>query len=302
MKKLFIILCCSFLLNSETSSVGAAFRYGPSAKEISLSGATVSIYNPGFNAFSNPAFISQSKKHEFGLSYFSMSLDRSIQSISYSRSISQEAGIGLSFLRTAVTNIKQTDIDNNIIGNLDYWEALAAMSFGVKIDKFSVGGSLKIYQNHLHNNVANGIGLDLGINYSVNDKINVAFCSKNIGAEYKWDFDEDEKIPLITSFGVSYRNKHTFLNDFIFTMQLDYNNSEYEQYRLGLEINPYKMVKFRFGIKESNDIDIANLFYLGLGYEIKSVFDGSANVDYALDPGLMGEGMTHLFSFTFLSD
>ena len=302
MKKLFIILCFSFLLGSEISSVGAAFRYGSSAKGISLSGATVSIYNSGFNAFSNPAFISQSKKHEFGLSYFSMSLDRSIQSISYSRSISQEAGIGLSFLRTAVTNIKQTDIDNNIIGNLDYWEALAAMSFGFKTDELSVGGSLKIYQNHLHNYVANGIGLDLGINYSVNDKINVAFCSKNIGAEYKWDFDDEEKIPLITSFGVSYRDKHTFLNDFIFTMQLDYNNSEYEKYRLGLEINPYKMVKFRFGIKESNDSGIANLFYLGLGYKIKSVLDGSAYVDYALDPGLMGEGVTHLFSFTFLSD
>jgi len=302
MKKLFIILFFSLSLEAETSSVGAAFRYGANAKGISLSGATVSIYNEGFNAFSNPAFISQSRKHEFGLSYFSMTLDRSIQAITYSRNISSNAGIGLSFLRTAVTHIKQTDTDNNIIGDLEYWEGLIAMSFGVKNNKLSLGGNLKVYQNHLHNYAANGIGLDLGINYYLNDKINLALCSKNIGAEYKWDFDENEKIPLITSMGISYSDKHKYLNDFIFTMQLDYNDSIYEQYRLGLEINPYKMIKFRFGLRESNDRDITNLFYFGLGYEIKSILGGGINIDYALDPGLMGEGMTHLFSFTFLKN
>lgn len=302
MKKLFIILLFSLLLSSETSSVGSAFRYGADAKGISLSGAMVSVYNDGFNVFSNPAFISQSKKHEFGLSYFLMSLDRSIQSISYSRGISSNAGIGLSFLRTAVTNIKQTDTDNNILGSLEYWEGFAAMSFGLKTKKLSVGGNLKVYQNHLHDYVANAIGFDLGMNYYLNDEINLALCAKNIGAEYKWDFDEDEKIPLITSFGLSYANKHTLLNDYTFTMQFDFNESDYEMYRLGLEINPYKLIKFRFGIKESNDRDINNLFYLGLGYKMQSNLYGKINVDYALDPGTLGEGVTHLFSFTFLRD
>ena len=124
MKNIFIILCISFLMSSESSSSWAPFRYGTNAKEVSLSGATVSIYNSGFNAFSNPAFISKSKKHEFGLSYFLMSLDRSIQSISYSRSISSSAGVGLSFLRTSVDKINQTDLDNNIIGSLDYFDVI----------------------------------------------------------------------------------------------------------------------------------------------------------------------------------
>ena len=300
MKKIFIILSVSFLMSSESSSAGAAFRYGTNAKEVSLSGATVSIYNSGFNAFSNPAFISKSKKHEFGLSYFLMSLDRSIQSISYSRSISPSAGIGLSFLRTSVDKITQTDLDNNIIGTLDYFETLAAMSFALNINKLSVGSNLKIYQNHLHNYTADGIGFDIGLNYSLNNKFNLAFCTKNIGATYKWDYDQDEDIPVITSFGASYQDTHSKLNDIIITMQFDYKDSEYEKYKLGVEINPFRIIKLRFGLKENSSDDVSHLIYFGAGYRLQSEMLGNMNIDYALDPGAVGEGITHLFSFTFL--
>ena len=285
------------LILSYSFSAGSVFNYGTNAKEVSLSGATISMQNAGFNSFNNPAFISHTKAVEYGMSYFKMSLDRSIHSFSYSRKISNDAGIGLSFFMASVDDIVQTDLDNNSFGNLDYWEGFGAMSFSIKSNNLSSGITLKVYQSNLHNYKADAIGADIGFNYKVNEKSNVAFCYKNIGAKYNWDFNYDEDIENVLSAGYNYKHN----NNLNFLFQFD-NIGEYNKSKIGIEYSPLKNLKLRGGWKYSSNYgqveDTSNLYYLGFSYSFIIFQESFLTLDYALDPGLMDEGMSHLFSFS----
>ena len=95
--------------------IGSVFEYGKSAKEVSLGGASVSVPVNGYNAFNNPAFLANMNSSQYGLSYFSMSQDRSLNAFSFSRKISPDAGIALSFFMASVEDIEQTNLDNDII-------------------------------------------------------------------------------------------------------------------------------------------------------------------------------------------
>ncbi len=148
MSKIFLILLC--FIGSLLAESGSSFRYGVNAKSISMGGSISSLYNPGFNGFSNPAFLTKVNKPEFGISFFKMSLDRSIQAFSYSRNLPPSAGIALSFFRSGIDEIMLTDINNNFIEKAEQWEGYGAMSFGFKFsDKASFGFTLKTYINEL---------------------------------------------------------------------------------------------------------------------------------------------------------
>ena len=92
---LFILLSITF---SETIGgyAGSSFRYGTNAREIALGNALISSYNKGFNALVNPALLSEIKSDEYGFSYFSLSLDRSVQVLSLSNTLPPNAGMSLS--------------------------------------------------------------------------------------------------------------------------------------------------------------------------------------------------------------
>ena len=102
MYRILIILffSTSFLLSEMVGGyAGSGFRYGTNARDIALSGAIISNYNHGFNAFANPALLAMTKTDKYALSYFPMSLDRTIQVISATRSVPPSAGISLSYVR-----------------------------------------------------------------------------------------------------------------------------------------------------------------------------------------------------------
>ena len=58
------------------------------------------------------------------------------------------------------------------------------------------------------------------------------------------------------------------------------------------------MVDLRLGLKELNS-DLS--YSLGFGLPIKISNAITLNCDYAIDPGLIDEGLSHLFSFTLLN-
>ena len=66
-----IILSCTILF-SEISNLGsgAAYIYGTNAREFSMGNTLSSVNNYGYNAFSNPALLTNVKDLEFGVSLF----------------------------------------------------------------------------------------------------------------------------------------------------------------------------------------------------------------------------------------
>ena len=78
------------------------------------------------------------------------------------------------------------------------------------------------------------------------------------------------------------------------------------RFRIGSEFKLKNKVKFRGGLKQSwgalpgetkvDEINIKPTF--GIGVPLKIWEKQYIHLDYALDPGSVGEGMSHLFSFS----
>ena len=141
----FISILISFLLSDYGGGyAGSGFRFGNNAREISLAGALACEYNSGFNAFSNPAFLYKVKEVEFGSSMFMMSLDRSVQVISISRSLSKRAGTSLSYFRSGTSNISEISYNKNLLNSdLSFSDSYLMLSFGVGRKNLSIGFNLK---------------------------------------------------------------------------------------------------------------------------------------------------------------
>ncbi len=308
MNRFIITLIVSTFLYGEYSGgfPGSNFMYGTNARDVALSGSTISAYNRGYNAFINPSLLSNIKNNEYGFSYFLMSLDRSIQSVSISRPLPPSAGVSLSFFRSGTDNINGTDDFGDSTGNLSNSEGYGMISFGVHNNtNLSAGFNIKTYFNNLDEYSANGIGFDLGLLYQ-KEYINMALKINNLSSGYSWKIDSnyEEEIPINYAIGFSY---HKFKNLLILS-QIDFvpifedlakNEKFYSRLRFGFEYmidyNKTTPISLRMGMKELNE-DVS--FSLGFGMPFKIGKNLNLYLDYALDLGVMNEGIGHLFTFT----
>jgi len=176
---------------------GSGFRYGANAREFSLAGALIADKTPGFYAFSNPALLRLSRDNHIGISFQTMSLDRSIQSFSYARRLPPNAGVGLAILRSGTDNIMGRDGMNNETESFSSSEIEGIISFGVGFgSKFALGINIKalfttIYEDYK----GNGISGDIGFIYKFNRRLFVGGIIKNLNASYNWNviIGEDER-------------------------------------------------------------------------------------------------------------
>ena len=298
---IFIIILISYVFSSGSSGyAGAAFRYGNNARAVAMANTVISNSNEGFNALSNPALLSQINGREYGISYFSMSQDRSVQVLSFSNSLPPFAGVSLSYVRVGTDNILLKDEDNNNLGSYNHYESYGSISFGTTFEKSSYGISLKAFFNKMPDGyTAKGIGIDFGYLFLINNYSNMGLICKNINSKYSWDSEEnsifEEEIPLIYSIGYSHFKEMYLLS--IQHNSIQYENNKTSNITLGLEIDLNKTrftlpLYFRGGYQFEK-----SLFSVGFGLPIKLYNDTEIIFDYALDPGSQSEGVNHLLSF-----
>ena len=315
--RLFGIL---FMLNFVLAGYGGGYagsglRYGSNAKEFSLAGALIADKTPGFYAFSNPALLQFVRNNHIGISFQTMSLDRSIQSFSYARRLPPNAGVGFSILRAGTDNIMGRDGMNNETESFSSSEIEGIISFGVGfVSKFALGINIKalfttIYEDYK----GNGISGDIGFIYKFNRRLFIGGIIKNLNASYNWKviIGEDERsykeeFPLEYSMGLAYsgiKGVSLFIQeDVIVTPNDDVNYCT----RIGSEYKLKNKIKLRGGLKQSRSavlegtkIDGINLKpTFGIGAPLKVWQRQYIQLDYALDLGSAGEGLSHLFSFS----
>ena len=149
---IIILILFNFCLfaNYYGGSPGSSFNYGTNAREIALSNSMISSYNNGFVAFNNPALLPKVKSNEYGFSYFIMSLDRSVQSISIARPLPPSAGVSLSYYRIGTDNIIQTNSNfGDQLGILNYSQGFGMLSFGIDLGSLSGGFNFKALFNNM---------------------------------------------------------------------------------------------------------------------------------------------------------
>ena len=327
MKKTILILQLSLLFADYGGGyAGSGFRYGSNAREFSLAGAIVADKSPGFYAFSNPALLQFARTPQIGLSLQSMSLDRSIQTFSYVKNLPPSAGVGLALLRYGTNNIIGRDNMNRETEIFSVAETEAIMSFGVAFGrKLAVGINIKIFfqsmapeimENFGGNKNGNSISWDFGIIYKLNRRLILGGKFEDLNGSYNLskleDFCDDkerdfqEYSPKTIKLGISYtgfKGIAIYFQEDIVSIPDKYINY---RYRLGMEYRLTNGIKLRGGFKQArgaltSDEEKPNYNFkptLGAGVPVEIWEKQYMQMDYALDLGSVGEGLSHLFSFS----
>ena len=304
---------------------GSGFRYGSNAREFSLAGALIADKTPGFYAFSNPALLQFSKSNHIGLSINSMSLDRSVQRFSFSRRLPPSAGVGVAILRAGTDNIQGRNFENQITETFSVYDLEGIISFGVALgSKLAFGLNIKIIYPNLApeimdkysgNQDGTALSGDLGVIYKFHRRLIFGGLIQNLGGSYNWKLTnpwEDkernylEELPQIISIGAAYSKIKGvilfFQEDIVSTPGNDVNYRT----RIAGEFHLRNGIKLRAGLKQArgtaptgvqaDGLNIKPSF--GVGVPIKVWQRQLINLDYALDLGSVGEGLSHLFSFS----
>ncbi|MBI45694.1 MAG: hypothetical protein CMG66_05995 [Candidatus Marinimicrobia bacterium] len=298
-KYFILIIFSTYLFSDSGGYVGASYRYGSNARSIALSNSLVSSYNTGYNPLTNPALLGQSfSKTEYGFSYFPMSFDRSIKTLSATIPLPLSASIGFSLFTTSVDDIKGTNSSGGYTGLYNAWEGYGMLSFGLELSKLSAGINMKILKSEIDTySSENGIGIDVGFLYKLSPESQIGLLIDNLSTQYTWDVGSlyEEKFPTIFSIGYS-----LIINEKILSLyQLDYSD-ELFVFKFGAELDMMKMknipMDIRFGLNNKNDSFNPSF---GFGYNLIINKNLNFGIDYALDLGVADEGLSHLFSLTF---
>jgi hypothetical protein len=294
---------------------GSGFRYGSNAREFSLGGALVADKTPGFYAFSNPALLQFTRSNQVGVSFQNMSLDRSIKSFSFGKRLPPNAGVGLALLQSGTDNIQGKNSMNQDTELFSSSEIEGIISFGVGLgSKFALGINIKAFFTTIYEDYkGNGISGDIGFIYKFNRHLFIGGIIKNLNASYNWKviIGEDERsyeenFPLEYSMGLAYsgiKGVSLFIQEDIMVTPNDDVNY---RTRIGSEYKLKNKIKLRGGLKQSRGavpegtkIDGINLKpTFGVGAPLKVWQKQYIQLDYALDLGSVGEGLSHLFSFS----
>lgn len=283
---------------------GAFSRMGFGARGIGMGNAMSSITEGNLVSYYNPALSPFQENNSFQTSYSFLSLDRSLNFLSFTKkfdfysakdtSIDKKprstAGLSIGVINSGVSKIDGRDNNGIKTGDLSTSENQFFLSVANKFsDKFSMGIAIKFYYYKLFEEVtANGLGLDVGALYRLNQNWNISVMFSDLNAQYEWDsspvYEQDglttkDKFPLLKKIGVSYRNPELKI---IGALELQSSNANSNIIRAGVEYNIYEGLFLRGGLDQFDfsNTDAPVKPSLGFTY-IKQINNLAIGVDYA---------------------
>ena len=311
MKKILLSLIILFSViaysqpkfSSIGSMPGAFSRMGFGARGMGMGNAMSSITDGNMVSYYNPALAFFQNDNSFQASYSILSLDRSLNFISYTRKFSRTpglgrkndgyvpgAGISVGIINSGVSKIDGRDNSGNKTGDLSTSENQFFVAFAKSFSsKLTFGLAVKFYYYRLYDQIsATSVGLDLGAIYKLNDNLNLSLMISDINSKYKWDTTPiyqdqgsttTDNFPVLKKIGISYKNPEY---KFIVAVEYENSNGQTNIIRAGVEYNIYEGLFLRGGIDQYN---LSNSDYpanpsLGFSYS-KKIGDLNVGVDYA---------------------
>ncbi|MDB3868774.1 hypothetical protein N9263_01775 [Candidatus Marinimicrobia bacterium] len=292
---------------------GSEYRYASNARDLALAGANICDGSDGYVQFSNPAQLPDLKGIDISSSFLSLSIDRSIQTLSITKSLPPSAGVGLSLYRSGTSNIQGRDLMNQFTKDLDVSNYMGVLSFGLAPSKkIALGLNLKTYLiQFVDDNSANGIGIDLGIRLKPIDDLVIALKLENMSAEMNWKVESGdeqrqsvESFPLNLAVGCAY----DFSGGAVYLSQDIMNaggNENFYRTRIASEVflGPITVQLGSYqnrGEYINEPLDKFNFIFTGgFGIWLKDNWNIPLSLNYSFDMGRAGEGIGHMFTINF---
>lgn len=301
---------------------GAFSRMGFGARGIAMGNALSAVTKGNLVSYYNPALSPFQEKNSVQAGYTFLSLDRSLNFLSFTRkfdfyssldtSVDRKpkgtAGISAGIINAGVGKIDGRDNNGLQTGELSTSENQFSLSFANRFSpKISIGISVKFYYYKLYDKISSsGVGLDLGALYKLNDNWNISLVISDLNSKYSWDsapiYDQQgnapiDEFPLLKKIGVSYYNQDFKL---LTAVELESSNAGTNIIRAGVEYNIFDGLFLRGGIDQFNLNNVKANFKPSLGFAYSKVYnDFVLSVDYAFMIEQYSSSDRHMIGLNF---
>ena len=265
-KRIRVIVCLMVgLLASHWTAAFAQFagtpgtfsRLGFGARGMGMGNAMTAVETGDISSAYNPAVTPFLSDRIATISYGLLTLDRSLNYVSYSQSVRPSAGFSVGILNAGVRHIDGRDNDGFQTGEYFTSENQFSFSFANRMSqRVSLGIGLKIYYYRLFENVSStSLGIDAGALFQLTHNLTVGLAIQDIGSKYKWDTSKlygellgnstTELFPLLRKVGISYTMDE---NQGMISVELENSNKNTNIIRIGTELNLSEEVTIRAGV------------------------------------------------------
>lgn len=194
---------------------GAFSRLGFGARGMAMGNAMSAVTSGDVVSYYNPALAPSAATRSATASFGILSLDRSLNFVSYTQALRPKAGLSIGLINAGVSEIDGRDSDGRQTGALRTSENQAFLGFGVRFtDALQIGIALKLYYYRLYTDVASTtVGIDVGALYHAGGGLTLALTVRDINSRYKWDTSTlfgqngqttEDRFPLLLTAGVAY--------------------------------------------------------------------------------------------------
>jgi hypothetical protein len=332
MNKILLTLVISFLIIplhlaqpkfvEINSKPGSFSRMGFGARGIGMGNALSAVTGGNLVSYYNPALAPFQENNSLQTSYTFLSLDRSLNFLSFTRKFDfysskdtspdrqprGTAGVSAGIINSGVSGIDGRDNNGLQTGELSTSENQFFLSVSNRFSrKLSIGVAVKFYYYKLYEDVtSNGIGLDIGALYKLNDNWNISLMLSDLNSKYQWDtspiygqsgLSTTDEFPLLKKIGISYFNPELKI---LTALEFENSNAGTNIIRAGIEYNIYEGLFLRGGIDQFNLSNIDAAFKPSIGFSYSKAFDSwIIGIDYAFMIEQYSSSDRHVIGLTF---
>ncbi len=208
-----LLMLFAIRMHAQESQTGYnILRMPVSAHAAALGGDNITlIEDDGTLIFHNPALLSSVSDKTINLTYMNYMSGVNMASASFNRIVTEKASWAVSAFYVDYGKMKQTDEDNNPMGDFSAKDIMLMGTFSYLLDERIAGGiTAKLINSYIADYNSIAMGVDLGINYYDPDyEWSLSATVKNLGGQLKSYNEEYEKMPIDLQVGASKRFEHT---------------------------------------------------------------------------------------------
>jgi hypothetical protein len=219
MKRSLALTACILVLAAAGSAqtagrAGAFARMGFGARGMGMGNAMTAVVTGEVSSYYNPALPAFATERYAAGSFGFLSLDRSLNFLSYTMPIHPTGGLSAGLINAGVSDIDGRDADGEHTQSYSTYENQVYLAFSNRVaEQVSIGVAIKLYHSKLFEGVTTTtVGFDAGILVRPADGLTVGAALLDIGSKYKWNTKDvnssgketEDKFPMLKRLGVSY--------------------------------------------------------------------------------------------------
>jgi hypothetical protein len=305
-----IITMTGICLAQTAGTAGSFARMGSGARGVAMGNALTAVTIGEISPYYNPALSAFSINRNASATFTLLSLDRSLNFLSYTQGVKPTAGISFGLINAGVSNIDGRDNDGNHTENYSTYENQFFLSFSNKVhERVSLGVTVKLYHSKLFNEVkSTTVGFDVGACILILDNLTAGIAVQDIGSKYIWDTKKiypdpygtttTDHFPNLRRIGLAYSIPKLYS---LITAEFENSSEGTNILRGGVEVNPMEYLSLRCGIDRIDFSDEATGAKPSFGFAIKKkIGEYIPNLSYAFIAEPFAPHSYHMLTLTVI--